>query len=76
MHFREIFVSRGGGQKILTRKIIYRKIFLRQNHMLTTAEVKQGRWVYEGGELEHNSKSLMGCYSVFRHYSNGLWGSL
>jgi hypothetical protein len=40
--------------------------------MLTTAEVKQGRWVYEGGELEHNSKSLMGCYSVFRHYSSGL----
>jgi hypothetical protein len=44
--------------------------------MLTTAEVKRGRWVYEGGELEHDSKSLMGCYSVFRHYSNGLWGSL
>lgn len=76
MHFREIFVSREGGQKILTRKIIYRKIFLYQNHILRTAEVKRGRWVYEGGELEHNSKNLMGCYSVFRHYSNGLWGSL
>jgi len=72
MHFREIFVSRGGGQKILTRKMIYRKIFLRQNHILTTAEVKRGRWVYEGGELEHDSKNLMGCYSVFRHYSNSL----
>jgi len=56
----------------LTRKMIYRKIFLRQNHMLTTAEVKRGRWVYEGGELEHDSKNLMGCYSVFRHYSNSL----
>jgi hypothetical protein len=72
MHFREIFVSRGGGRKFLTRKMIYRKIFLRQNHMLTTAEVKRGRWVYEGGELEHDSKNLMGCYSVFRHYSNSL----
>jgi hypothetical protein len=70
--FGKFLLAGGGGQRFLTRKIIYRKIFLRQNHMLTTAEVKRGRWVYEGGELEHNSKSLTGCYSVFRHYSNGL----
>jgi hypothetical protein len=57
----------GGGQKLLTRKIIYRKIISNQNHMLTTFEVKRGRWVYEGGELERDSKSLRGCYSVFRH---------
>ena len=50
MHFRQIFVSRGGGRKFLTRKIIYRKIFLRQNRMLTSADAKRGRWVYEGGE--------------------------
>jgi len=57
MHFGEFFVSWGGGQKILTRKIIYRKIFLSYNHMLTTAKVKWGRWVYEGGELEQVEKS-------------------
>jgi hypothetical protein len=39
--------------------------------MLTMFEVKQGRWVYEGGELERDSKSLRGCYSVFRHYYYG-----
>jgi hypothetical protein len=26
--------------------------------MLTTAKVKRGRWVYEGGELEHSRKVL------------------
>jgi hypothetical protein len=31
-------------------------------------EAKRGRWVYEGGGLEQDSKSLRGCYSVFRHY--------
>jgi len=35
--------------------------------MLTTSEAKQSRWVYEGGELERDSESLRGCYSVFRH---------
>jgi hypothetical protein len=58
MHFGEFFVSWGGGQKNLTRKIIYRKIFLRWNHMLTTAKVKRSRWVYEGGELEHSREVL------------------
>jgi hypothetical protein len=58
MHFGDFLVSWGGGQKLWTRKIIYRKIFLRRNHMLTTAKVKQGRWVYEGGELEHIRKVL------------------
>jgi hypothetical protein len=48
----------GGGQKILTRKMIYRKIFLSYNRMLTTAKGKRGRWVYEGGELEHSRKVL------------------
>jgi hypothetical protein len=39
--------------------------------MLTTSEAKQSRWVYEGGELERDSKSLRGCYGVFRHYYYG-----
>jgi hypothetical protein len=26
--------------------------------MLTTSEAKRSRWVYEGGELERDSKSL------------------
>jgi hypothetical protein len=71
MLFRELFVWWGGGRKFLARKIIYRKIISYQNHMLTTFEVKQGRWVYEGGELERELKSLRGCYSVFRHYYYG-----
>jgi hypothetical protein len=71
MPFRELFVWWGGGRKLLARKIIYRKIISYQNHMLTTFEVKRGRWVYEGGELERELKSLRGCYSVFRHYYYG-----
>jgi hypothetical protein len=39
--------------------------------MLTMFEAKQGRWVYEGGELEQFSKSLGGYYSMFRHYFYG-----
>jgi hypothetical protein len=58
MHFGEFFVSGGGGRKNLTRKIIYRKIFLRWNYMLTTAKGKRSRWVYEGGELEHSREVL------------------
>jgi hypothetical protein len=42
----------------LARKIICRKIFPDQDHMLTTSEAKRSRWVYEGGELERDSKSL------------------
>jgi hypothetical protein len=68
MLFRKIFVRRRGGRKFLTRKIIYRKIFLYQNHMWTMFEAKRGRWVYEGGELEQDSKNPKGYYSVFRHY--------
>jgi hypothetical protein len=71
MPFRELFVWEGGGQKFLARKIIYRKIISDQNHMLTASEVKRGRWVYEGGELERDSKSLRGYDGVFRHYYNG-----
>lgn len=48
----------GGGRNLLARKIIYRKIISYQNHMLTTFEAKRSRWVYEGGELERDSKSL------------------
>jgi hypothetical protein len=70
--FRKLFVRRGGGRKIWARKIIYRKIFPYQNHMLTMFEAKRGRWVYEGGELEQDSKNPMGCCSVFRHYYYGL----
>jgi hypothetical protein len=40
--------------------------------MLTTSVAKQGRWVYEGGELEQVSKSPRGYYGVFRHYYYGL----
>lgn len=40
----------GGGRELLPRKIIYRKIFVRQNHMRMGKLPKQGRWVYEGGE--------------------------
>jgi hypothetical protein len=68
MHFRKIFIRRGGGRKFLTRKIIYRKIFSYQNHMLTMFKAKQGRWVYEEGELEQDSKNPRGYYSVLRHY--------
>lgn len=35
--------------------------------MLTMAKVKQGRWVYEGGELEHIRKVLWAvtvCLSI------------
>ena len=62
---------KGGGRKILARKIIYRKIISYQNHMRTTSEAKRGRWVYEGGELEQFSRSLKGYYSMFRHYYYG-----
>jgi hypothetical protein len=58
MLFRELFVWWGGGRNLLARKIIYRKIIFHQNHMLTTFEAKRSRWVYEGGELERDSKSL------------------
>lgn len=33
--------------------------------MLTMFEAKQGRWVYEGGELEQNSKNPRGYDGVF-----------
>jgi hypothetical protein len=80
MHFGEFLISWGGGQKSLTRKIIYRKILLRQNHMLTMAKAKRGRWVYEGGELEHIRKVLwavtaclgiagMACEDRYRVYT-------
>jgi hypothetical protein len=36
MRIQEFFVSRGGGRKFLARKIIYRKLFPHQDHMLTT----------------------------------------
>jgi len=36
--------------------------------MLTMFEAKQGRWVYEGGELEQDLKNPRGYYSVFRHH--------
>ena len=39
--------------------------------MLTMFEAKRGRWVYEGGELERDSKNPRGYYSVFRHYYYG-----
>jgi hypothetical protein len=42
----------------LARKIICRKIISDQDHMLTTSEAKRSRWVYKGGELERDSKSL------------------
>jgi hypothetical protein len=58
MRKREFFISRGGGQKILARKTICRKIFLYQNHMRTTCRAKRGRWVYEGGGLEQLRKVL------------------
>jgi hypothetical protein len=32
--------------------------------MLTMFEAKRGRWVYEGGGLEQDSKSLRGCVTV------------
>jgi hypothetical protein len=35
--------------------------------MLTSSKPKQGRWVYERGGLELDSKNLIGYYSVFRH---------
>lgn len=35
--------------------------------MLTGSEAKRGRWVYEGGGLELDSKNPRGYYSVFRH---------
>jgi hypothetical protein len=37
----------GGDRIFLTYKIIYRKIFRYQNHMLIMPKAKQGRWVYE-----------------------------
>jgi hypothetical protein len=35
--------------------------------MRTMVEAKQGRWVYEGGELEQDSKSPKSYYGVFKH---------
>jgi hypothetical protein len=57
----------GGGRKILARKMIYRKINFYENHMHTSFIVKRGRWVYERGGLEQDSKSPRGHYSVLRH---------
>ncbi len=37
--------------------------------MLASFEAKRSRWVYEGSELELESKNPIGCYSVFRHSS-------
>lgn len=35
--------------------------------MRTMVEAKRGRWVYEGGELEQDSKSPKSYYGVFKH---------
>jgi hypothetical protein len=51
-------MCRGGGPKIFARKIIYRKMNLHKNHMLTCFKAKQGRWVDEGGEPELDSEIL------------------
>lgn len=69
LQFATKFVRRGGGLKIFARKIIYRKIILYQNHMLTSSEAKRGRWVYERGGLELDSKNPISYYGVSRHHS-------
>ena len=66
----------GGGRKILARKIIYRKINFYQNHMLTNFVVKRGRWVYERGGLEQNSKSPGAITACLGMTMYSFWGSL
>jgi hypothetical protein len=36
--------------------------------MLTSSEAKRGRWVYEGGRLELDSKNPISYYGVSRHH--------
>jgi hypothetical protein len=37
--------------------------------MLTSSEAKRGRWVYERGGLELESKNPISYYGVSRHHS-------
>jgi hypothetical protein len=60
----------------LARKIIYRKIIFDQDRMRTNFVAKQGRWVYERGGLEQDSKSprpITRCICIEYTGSGGLY---